>query len=86
MEIVGSMRTLRERVMVDEVIFAYPYGGRGDFDDRWRERVKQAGYIGCLSAYGGRNAPEVDAFDIRRTGINQGFGKWAFRARLEGWA
>ena len=32
-EIVESRRTLRERIGLDDVIFAYPYGGRDDFND-----------------------------------------------------
>ncbi len=86
LEIVESMRTLRERLGLTDVIFAYPYGGRDDFSDRWRDRVRQVGYVGCLSAYGGCNKRMVDPFNVLRTGINFGFGKWAFRARLEGWA
>jgi methionyl-tRNA formyltransferase len=85
-EIVGSMATLRERLGLAAPIFAYPYGGRTDFNEHWRQRVRQAGYIGCLSAYGERNPAPVEPFNVRRTGINHGFGRWAFRARLEGWA
>ena len=84
-EIVGSMRTLRQRLSSGDVIFAYPYGGRGDFNERWRARVKEAGYVGCLSAYGGCNKRAVDPFNVLRVGVNHNFRTWAFRARLEGW-
>ncbi|MEP6913848.1 MAG: polysaccharide deacetylase family protein, partial [bacterium] len=85
-EIVESKRDLEHRVEQSQCIFAYPYGGREDFNGHWRARVKQAGYIGCLSAYGGCNHAEIEPFNVLRTGISHAFGKWAFRSRLEGWA
>ncbi len=85
-EIIDSKRDLERRLGSRDFIFAYPYGGREDFSDHWRERVRQAGYVGCLSAYGGCNRGEIDSFNVVRTGISHAFGKWAFRSRLEGWA
>ncbi len=85
-EIVESQRDLQRQIGGRDYIFAYPYGGRDDFNDKWRERVREAGYIGCLSAYGGCNRRRIDPFNIVRTGISHAFGRWAFRARLEGWA
>ena len=40
--------------------------------------VKQAGYIGCLSAYGGTNVGNVDRFDVRRIGIQWEFSDPAY--------
>ena len=85
-EISESQRDLQRELGLRDCIFAYPYGGRGDFNDKWRKRVRQVGYIGCLSAYGGTNGLEIDPFNVVRTGISHAFGRWAFRARLEGWA
>jgi len=84
-EIRSSLRTLRQRLSSKDVIFAYPYGGRGDFNEHWRVRVQEAGYVGCLSAYGGCNKRAVDPFNVLRVGIGHNFRTWAFRARLEGW-
>lgn len=85
-EIVESKRDLENRLGSQNLIFAYPYGGREDFSDHWRDRVRNAGYVGCLSAYGGCNRGGIDSFNVVRTGISHAFGKWAFRSRLEGWA
>ena len=84
-EIIESKRDLQRAVGLQDCIFAYPYGGRGDFNDEWRGRVRQAGYIGCLSAYGGSNRLAIDPFNVVRTGFSHAFGRWAVRARLEGW-
>jgi len=84
-EITESRRELEATVGSRDLIFAYPYGGRGDFNDHWRARVRQAGYIGCLSAYGGSIRGAINPFNVVRTAISYAFGKWAFRARLEGW-
>jgi peptidoglycan/xylan/chitin deacetylase (PgdA/CDA1 family) len=85
-EIIESKRDLERVLALKDCIFAYPYGGRGDFNDAWRERVRQIGYLGCLSAYGGCNRQEIDPFNVVRTGVSHAFGRWAFRSRLEGWA
>lgn len=84
-EIIESKQDLERALGLKDCIFAYPYGGRGDFNDHWRERVRQAGYSGCLSAYGGCNTRGIDPFNVVRTGISYAFGRWAFRSRLEGW-
>ena len=84
-EIVESKRDLEDAIGPHDLIFAYPYGGREDFNDHWRERVRRAGYIGCLSAYGGCIRGEINPFNVVRMNISHAFGKWAFRACLEGW-
>jgi len=84
-EILGSKRRLEMQLGLKEVIFAYPFGKRDDFNEYWREFVRRAGYVACLSAYGGSNRRRVDRFNVVRTGISHAFPEWAFRARLEGW-
>ena len=57
----------------EEVIFAYPYGGRQHMTPERLELVKRAGYRGCLSAYGGSNIGTVDRFNVLRSGIHWEF-------------
>lgn len=85
-ELIESRDTLREKLGLRDLIFAYPFGGREDMTVEVLEAVKQAGYMGSLSAYGGIVSAEIDAFDVPRNGISHGFSLLAFRARLEGFS
>ena len=46
------------------MMFAYPCGGRRRMTPERLELVKQAGYVACLSAYGGTNIKRIDRFNI----------------------
>jgi peptidoglycan/xylan/chitin deacetylase (PgdA/CDA1 family) len=83
-ELIESRDTLREKLDLDEIVFAYPFGGRSDMAPRVLEFVKELGYIGCFSAYGGCVTGAIDPFDVPRMGIHCDFTMLAFRARLEG--
>lgn len=77
-ELVQSRDDLRRELGIDEVIFGYPYGGRQHMTAERLDMVRQAGYVGCLSAYGGTNAGRVDRFDVRRIGIQWEYSDPAF--------
>jgi peptidoglycan/xylan/chitin deacetylase (PgdA/CDA1 family) len=77
-ELVGSMADLRRELDLSDVLFAYPYGGRQHMTPERLELVKQAGYAGCLSAYGGTNIGRVDPFNVLRRGIHWMFSQEAF--------
>jgi methionyl-tRNA formyltransferase len=77
-ELEQSKADLQNKLGLDEVLFAYPYGGRGNMTPERLELVKQAGYAGCLSAYGGVNIGEVDRFNVLRRGIHWEFSDDAF--------
>ena len=83
-ELIESRDTLYEQLGLEEQIFAYPFGGRSDIKPEAMALIKEAGYIGCLSAYGGCIESDVDLYDIPRTAVSCGFAMNAFRARLEG--
>lgn len=85
-ELRASKEALAAKLGVDRPIFAYPYGGRQNMTAQALDLVRAEGYVGCLSAYGGRNDGPIDPFDVRRVGINDNFTEWSFRARLEGWS
>jgi peptidoglycan/xylan/chitin deacetylase (PgdA/CDA1 family) len=65
-------------------IFAYPYGGRMNMTPKRLELVKRAGYVGCLSAYGGSNVRSVDRYNVLRRGINWEFDDTAFMLECYG--
>ncbi len=75
-ELATSLADLRRELGLERVIFAYPYGGREHMTDARLELVKQAGYTGCLSAYGGANVSQVSRFNVLRRGIH-----WEFSDR-----
>jgi peptidoglycan/xylan/chitin deacetylase (PgdA/CDA1 family)/folate-dependent phosphoribosylglycinamide formyltransferase PurN len=83
-EITQSKKTLEEKLGIEHVIFAYPFGKRTDFNEEMLEYVKTQGFVGCLSAYGGRNSKSLDKYNVLRGGIDHSFTELAFRARLEG--
>jgi peptidoglycan/xylan/chitin deacetylase (PgdA/CDA1 family) len=83
-ELAQSRDDIRRLLEVDSVILAYPYGGRDNMTAARLEWVKQAGYVGCLSAYGGVNKGAVDPFNVLRRSINWEFSDRAFLCRCFG--
>ena len=77
-ELVRSREDLHRELGIAEPLFAYPYGGRQHMTPERLELVKQAGYRGCLGAYGGTNVGRVDRYDVRRRGIHWEFSDSAF--------
>jgi peptidoglycan/xylan/chitin deacetylase (PgdA/CDA1 family) len=77
-ELVRSRADLQRELGVDEPIFAYPYGGKHHMTPQRLELVRKAGYVGCLSAYGGANVGTVDRFNVLRRGISCEFSDRAF--------
>jgi peptidoglycan/xylan/chitin deacetylase (PgdA/CDA1 family) len=83
-ELVESRDALKRNLGVDEAIFAYPFGGRANMNPAALQLVKEAGYAGCLSAYGGCIRGPVDSYNVVRAGIGYNHSALAFRAALEG--
>ncbi len=84
-ELTESMNTLRQRLGLQEVAIAYPFGKRSDITEERRRLIRELGYAACFSAYGGRNRFPLDLFDIRRSGVNFAYTRTAFEALIEGW-
>lgn len=78
-ELEHSRRALEEQLGVKRAIFAYPYGGRQHMTAQRLEWVKDAGYVGCLSAYGGTNVGRIDKFNVLRTSISHAFSDCSFQ-------
>ncbi|MBS0446969.1 MAG: polysaccharide deacetylase family protein [Proteobacteria bacterium] len=77
-ELAESRDRLRAELGVTEPIFAYPYGGREHMTPQRLELVREAGYVGCLAAYGGTNIGRVDRYNVLRRGIQWAFSDNAF--------
>ena len=83
-ELIESRDSLTGHLGLEEVIFAYPFGGRANMTPSVLRMVRELGYAGCLSAYGGFASGKIDPYGIERIGISCNFSLLAFRAQLEG--
>lgn len=77
-ELADSRDEIRSRLGVEDVVLAYPYGGKGDMTEQRLALVKDVGYISCLSAYGGTNVGKIDPFNVLRRGIHWEFSDASF--------
>ena len=84
-ELADSKKALELELGLEDVLFAYPFGGRSDMTPDALALVKSAGYSACLSAYGGVNRGPVSRYDILRMPVSSGFDFGRFAARVEGW-
>ena len=84
-ELQRSKADLERELGLSSVVFAYPYGGRQHMTPQRLDLVRQAGYAGCLAAYGGTNLRRVDPFNVMRGGMHWGFSDYAFLRECLGW-
>src|SRR5204863_5817072 len=61
-----SRRKLKDELGFSTDLFAYPFGGKQNINERSRQVVKELGFSCCASCYGGSNPPLVDPYDVRR--------------------
>jgi methionyl-tRNA formyltransferase len=85
-ELAESKSHLETELGTGEWIFAYPFGGRENITPAALQVVKELGFVGCLSAYGGVNSADLSPFNVLRVGISHAFSMPAFWSRLEGFA
>ena len=83
-EIDAPLATLRDRLGLEEVAIAYPFGGRADINARARSAVHDAGYRACFSNYGGENFPGDPLLELKRFNIGGDMDSLAWRARVHG--
>lgn len=77
-ELAQSRDDLKRELGITAPLFGYPYGGMRHMTPQRLELVRQAGYAGCLSAYGGTNVGAVDRFNVLRRGVHWEFSDDAF--------
>jgi len=85
-ELTESRDTLRSRLGIESPIFAYPFGKPEDITPQGLAMVRELGYRGCLSAYGGANEGPIDPFGVLRIGMACGASLSGFRAAVEGFS
>ena len=85
-ELTESRDTLRGRLGIERPIFAYPFGKREDITREGLAMVRELGYRGMLSAYGGANEGPIDPFGVLRIGMACGVSRQGFRAAVEGFS
>lgn len=82
-ELAQSKATLEQRLGLEEVYFAYPFGARHNITPEGVEMVRELGYQCCASAYDGLN-DDIDPMNVRRIGVDHRFSIAALQARIEG--
>lgn len=85
LELIAARDEIRRQLQIDDVAFAYCFGGRNDITPARRALVRELGYTCCMAAYGGTNEGEIDLFDIKRFGVSGATSQAALEARIEGW-
>lgn len=83
-ELVQSLQDIKQKIGLTEVVLAYPYGGKQHMTQKRLAIVKEVGYTGCLSAYGGINIEKVDRFNVLRRGIYWEFSDTSFLYAVQG--
>lgn len=83
-EITESMREVEAQLTATTRTFAYPNGGRADFDDRAAEAVRAAGGIGAVSTIEGLCQAGDDRFAIKRIGVGSDMTFDQFRLLTSG--
>ena len=83
-ELKQSRDILLRKLGIENPLLAYPYGGREHMSSQRLELVKQVGYSGCLSFYGGSNVGTVEPYNILRQGVYNGFSDQEFLFRCLG--
>lgn len=79
MEIEPARQALREMTDQEVESFAYPYGGRDDFDDRTIEIVRRAGFHCACTAEHGVALPGGDPHRLPRLWAQDRDGDWLTR-------
>lgn len=68
-EIQGSKKDLEDILGIPVRSFAYPHGGRSDFDENACIMVKDSGYTSAATGFFGRENSYSNRFEIKRIGI-----------------
>jgi len=69
-EIVGSKERLTIELKAETRYFSYPFGDKNHLAEENRNKVRQAGFTCCISAYGGSINPDSNPFHMNRIPIS----------------
>jgi peptidoglycan/xylan/chitin deacetylase (PgdA/CDA1 family) len=70
-EIIGSRKTLQDRLQLPVRHFAYPFGKPADFGLDAKSIVREAGFQTAVTTLYGFNGPETDRLELRRLSLNE---------------
>jgi hypothetical protein len=65
-EILGSKRTIENRLQVPVSHFAYPFGQSTDFNAQAKQSVQEAGFKTAVTTIWGLNEPDDDLLELKR--------------------
>jgi peptidoglycan/xylan/chitin deacetylase (PgdA/CDA1 family) len=82
--IAGSKRELEQSISRAVSHFAYPFGGRNDFDDRSVDAVRSAGFDTACTATPGTARSLTDPYRLPRR-VVMDWGRLRFRAQMQRW-
>lgn len=82
--IADSKRELEKRLDRSIDQFAYPFGRRGDFDERTVDAVRTAGFDTAVTTLPGSADPSTDPYRLPRR-LVMDWGRMRFRAQLQRW-
>jgi hypothetical protein len=71
-ELEVSKRKLHEELGTPARLFAYPFGGRDNITAQSRELVREAGFVCCVSCFGGSNPSTASPFNLNRIAMGLG--------------
>jgi hypothetical protein len=70
-EILGSKKTIEDRIQLSVRHFAYPFGKPADFGFDAKRIVQAAGFETAVTTISGVNGPEQDRFELRRMSLDE---------------
>lgn len=82
-EIRISKEAIEKRLGTPVRLFAYPNGGRDDFDESIKQLLKKTGFLCAVTTLGGTNDAGTDPYELKRLGAWEG-DPLVFASRL-GW-
>lgn len=84
LEIGDSKKMLEDLLGVQINTFAYPHGGRNDFDHRAAYAVKEAGYRSAVTTFFGRRNDPSHRYEVRRIIIWPGDTTQELQRKIDG--
>lgn len=68
-EIHDSKRAIEKHLGIPVTLFAYPNGGRDDYDHSIQEILSSEGFLCAVTSISGSNGIETHPYELRRTGM-----------------
>lgn len=83
-ELAEPLRAVRERLGLDGVAMAYPFGGPDDITPAAVAMVRATGYVACFNDSGGENHAAADPFALNRIELGGDHDTLAWKTRVHG--